>query len=60
MHILVNALSVTNTSGRHVLVGHLTTIKKLALDNYTFTVLSQSCVVVSLFWFCFFAFYVLV
>jgi len=39
MHILVNALSVTNFSGRHVLLGHLSRIAPWSADRHKFIIL---------------------
>lgn len=42
MRVLVNALSVTNQSGRHVLLGHLHQLARLSGDEHQFVVLYHS------------------
>ena len=39
MKVLINALSVTNQSGRHVLMGHLEQLRELTLGRHDFTIL---------------------
>ncbi len=42
MRVLVNGLSVTNLSGRHVLLGHLRQIAKWAAGEHDFVVLHHA------------------
>lgn len=42
MHLLVNALSVTNASGRHVLLGHLTHLAEWTRGRHRMTVLHHA------------------
>ncbi|MCA9140245.1 MAG: glycosyltransferase [Planctomycetales bacterium] len=42
MRVLVNALSVTNQSGRHVLLGHLNQLSRLSAGDHEFVVLYHS------------------
>ena len=42
MNVLINALSVTNLSGRHVLMGHLRQVTHWSRDKHRFTVLYHS------------------
>ena len=39
MHLIINALSVTNSSGRHVLLGHLRELAATLNETHRFTVL---------------------